>query len=262
MKKVLMICAAMFTLAAMTACKSSVETKETVEENAGENTKTIVAGSPDNQGLKGKAFVMDADFEKITSEEYLKAKVDVSKCTQFPERNIPQKLKEKITEEIFNKVLGDEGREFALMVDTLINVYGYYPALEAIVADASKGDAWGVQRGWLFDTTGTILGGGFCVIGMAVRTDGLIASLGISSSGFPPTPDTLFLMTPTHDGRRMNIVHTSRFDTDSAVNTITEWLPSSMFWGPDSSLYISGNPRTNDGSYYDTQREVFYRLKL
>ena len=243
-----MLCAATFAFIAMTACNNGVEPKETVEENIEKNTKIVTEYS--------------ADFEKITLEEYLKAKKNISKCTQSPEREIPQKLKEEIIEEIFNKVLGDEGREYALMVDTLINIYGYYPALGAIVADASKADAWGMQRGWLFDTTGAILGGGFSVIGMAVRVDGLIASLGISSSGFPSTPDTLFLMTPTHDGRRMNIVHTSRFDTDSAVNTITEWLPSSMFWGPDSSLYISGNPRTNDGSYYDTRHEVFYRLKL
>ena len=246
MKKIILVCAAMAALAAMTACKS---VKNPLRQMQGEIQKTIVAGSP-------------ADFEKITSEEYLKAKENFLKCTQFPERNIPQQLREKIIEEIFNKGLGDEGREYALMVDTLINIYGYYPALGAIVADASKADAWGMQRGWLFDTTGAILGGGFSVIGMAVRVDGLIASLGISSSGFPPTPDTLFLMTSTRDGRRMNIVHTIRFDTDSAVSTITEWIPLFMFWGPDSSLYIIGNPRTNDGSYYDTRREVFYRLKF
>lgn len=36
--------------------------------------------------------------------------------------------------------------------------------------------------------------------GMVVRTDGLIASLGGSSSGFPPTPDTLLLMAPADNG--------------------------------------------------------------
>lgn len=245
MKRILMLCAAMVALVAITACKSGVETKETVEANA----EMIVAGSP-------------ADFEKITSEEYLKAKKSISKCTQSPERDIPQKLKEKIIEEIFDKVLGDEGREFALMVDTLINVYGYYPALGAIVADASKGDAWGMQRGWLFDTTGAIQGGGFCVIGMAVRTDGLIASLGISNSGFPQTPDTLFLMRPVDDGHRLNTVLIQCFDIDSTSGAITEWLPSSFFWGPDNSLYICGNPRTNDGAYYDLQHKVYYRLRL
>ena len=96
---------------------------------------------------------------------------------------------------------------------------------------------------------------------MAVRTDGLVASLGISGSGFPETPDTLFLMTPVDDGHRMNTVLTRRFDTDSSTGTITEWLPSSFFWGPDNSLYIKGKPRTNDGAYYDLNREVFYRLK-
>ena len=245
--KTLMLCALIVTLAAMTACKSGADHKEAVEANIEKKSDTIVIGC-------------SADFEEITSEEYLMAKKSISKCTQSPERDIPKIIKEKIIEEIFDKVLGDEGREFALMVDTLINIYGYYPALDAIVADAAKGDAWGLQRGWLFDATGALLGGGFCIVGIAVRTDGLVASLGISSSGFPPTPDTLFLMTLVDDCHRMNTVHISRFDTDSAIGTITEWLPSSFFWGPDNSLYISGNPRTNDGTYYDLKREVFYRL--
>ena len=203
-----------------------------------------------------------ADFEEISSEEYLKAKENISECTQLPQRDIPPQLKEKIVEEIFDKVLGDEGREFALVVDTLINIYGYYPALGAIVADAAKGDAWGQQQGWLFDTTGVLLGGGFSVIGMAVRADGLVASLGISSSGFPPTPDTLFLMVPARDGRQMKTLLLRRFDTDSSTGTIREWLPSSFFWGPDSSLYICGNPCTNNVPYYDLQHEVYWKLIL
>ena len=203
-----------------------------------------------------------ASFEEITAAEYRKAESTKWQCTQLPDSNISPELKQKIIEEIFDKVLGDEGSEFALMVDTLISIYGYYPALGAIAADAAECDVWDMQRGWLFDTTGQLLGGGFSVIGMAVRSDGLIATLGISNSGFPSTPDTLLLLRAADGGRQMEVQLQRRFDTDSTPGTITDWLPQSFFWGADSALYISGFPRTKDDVYYDNRNVVYYRLKL
>lgn len=200
------------------------------------------------------------DFEEITETEYRQAETNLRQCTQFPDTNISPMLKQKIVEEIFDKVLGDDGREFAREVDTLMSVYGYYPALGMIIADAAKGDSWGQQRGWLFDTTGCLLCGGFCCVKLRVRVDGLMSAFGISSSGCPSVPDTLFLFAVKDNGHVVDTLMQRRFANDTLPATITDWWPVTTFWGADSALYLMGHPSL-DSDRYDLDRHVYYKLR-